>query len=150
MIESLLKDTVSQRIKVYQSASNTGTITSDAVDTAGCEGVLFVVTLGTVSTGGLATCKLQQSSDDASADAYADIEGSELVSTGDAASTLKMLIEIKNPQERYLKLLLTRSVANVVVDSIDAIKFGFKKLPITADATVDGSLYLVGPKEGTA
>lgn len=149
MIESIVKEVVFDRIKVYQAAGTTDTITSDAVDAAGCEGVCFVVTLGTVTTTGTATCKLQQSSDN-DADGYSDIEGSSKAGSGDAASTKQIIIEIKNPQKRYLKLLIARATANVVVDSITALKFGNKVLPITDDASVDGTLLVVAPAEGTA
>lgn len=149
MIESLVKEVVFDRIKVNQVAGTSDTITSDAVDTAGCEGVCFLVTLGAITSTGTATCKLQQSSDN-DADGYSDIEGSSKANSGDSATTKQIVIEIKNPQKRYLKLLVTRAVANVVVDSITALKFGNKKLPITDDASVDGTLLLVGPAEGTA
>ena len=149
MIESLVKEVVFDRIKVYQAAGTADAITSDAVDTSGCEGVCFVVTLGTITATGTATCKLQQSSDN-DADAYSDIAGSSKANSGDAATTKQLVIEIKNPQKRYLKLVLTRAVANVVVDSITALKFGYKKLPITDDASVDGTLLLIGPAEGAA
>lgn len=150
MIESLVKEVVFDRIKVNQVADTTDVITSDAVDAAGCEGVCFVVTLGAITATGTATCKLQQSSDDAVSDAYSDIEGSSKANSGDAATTKQIIIEIKNPQKRYLKLLITRATANVAVDSITALKFGNKVLPITDDASVDGTLLLVAPAEGTA
>ena len=149
-IRSLLNGVVFSKVIPYTSANNTGTTTSTAVDCAGAEGVLFIVDLGTVSTGGLATCKLQQSSDDASTDAYSDIEGSELVNIGDASTIKQMLIEVINPQKRYIKLLITRSVGNVVIDGAIAATFGHKAEAVTQGATVDGSLQLVAPAEGTA
>lgn len=150
MIKSLLKNAVLDRIKVYQAAGTSDVITSDAVDMERFEGALFIVTLGTLTSTGTVTLKLQQSSDDGSSDAYSDVEGSSLVNSGDAASTKQMLIEIINPQKRYLKLLATRATANCVIDSITAVKFGGSIAPITADASVDGSLQLCGPAEGTA
>ena len=150
MIKSILKEAAFDRIKVSQAAGTTDVITSDAVDMAGYEGCLFVVTLGTLTSTGTVTCKLQQSSDNAVADGYSDIEGSSKANSGDTATTKQILIEIINPQKRYLKLLATRATANCGIDSITAIKFGAKKLPITDDASVDGTLQLVGPAEGTA
>ena len=149
-IRSLLNGAVFKKIIAYTSASNTGTTTSTVVDCAGAEGALFLIDLGTVSTGGLATCKVQQSSDDGDADAYSDVEGSELVNIGDASTIKQMLLEVINPQKRYLKLLITRGVANVVIDGVIAITFGYKAEVTTQGATVDGSLQLVAPAEGTA
>ena len=149
-IRSLLNGAFFQKVIPYTSASNTGTTTSTAVDCAGAEGVLFIVDLGTVTGNGLATCKLQQSSDDAAADAYSDIEGSELASIATTGTLRQLLIEVINPQKRYLKLLVTRSVDNVVIDGAIAVKFGLKSEAVTQGATVDGSLQLVAPAEGVA
>lgn len=150
MLQSLINETEIANISAYAAASNTGTTTSSAIDMAGYESATVLVKLGIVSTGGLATCKLQQSSDDAVADGYSDIEGSELVSIGDA-STLKFLaLEIINPQKRYIKCLVSRSVANVVIDGIFVIKYGAKGQAVTQGSTVDGSVQIVAPAEGTA
>jgi len=149
MIKSLLSNAVVDRIKVSQAAG-TGAVTSDPVDMAGYEGALFLVELGAIVSGGTNTCKVQQSSDDGSADAYGDLEGTSLVNSGDEAAEKVQAIEVINPGKRYLKLIATRAAQNVEIDSILVIKFGSRKLPVTQPANVDGSEQHVGPAEGTA
>jgi len=147
MIKSLLKDAQFDRIKVSQAAGQ-ATITSDAVDMSGYEGALFKITLGTIAAGGLCTCKLQQCA--TSGGSYADLEGTSIVNTGDDAAEKIMLLELINPSKRYIKLVAVTSVANVGIDSIDVIKFGAKKVPVTQSGDVDVSEQHIGPDEGTA
>ena len=149
MIKSIQENCEVIRILESEAAGNTDTLTSDAVNMSGFESALFIFTLGAVTAGGLANCYLQQSSDDASADAYADLEGSAVSSTGNTATKKIITIEIINPQERYLKALIDRTIADVVVESINVIKFGAKAMPITQDSTVDATNQVVAPDEGT-
>jgi predicted transcriptional regulator len=149
-LEQLLKDAVVDRIKVYQAAGTSDVITSDAVDMSCFEGALFLCVLGTLTSTGTVTCKLQQSSDDAASDAYSDIEGTSVVNTGDTATTKILAIDIKNPGKRYLKLLATRATANCAIDAMIVIKYGPKLAPVTQSADVDASEAHVCPAEGTA
>ena len=150
MIRSFVEEVEVQTLAAYASAASSGTTTSSAIDMEGYESVCVDVKLGIVSTGGLATVKFQQSSDDAVADAYSDLEASQVVSAGDASTLTHMLFEIKNPQKRYLKCLVTRSVGNVVIDSITAFKFGCKAVPVAQGASVESVNTLINPAEGTA
>lgn len=150
MIKSLLNEAEVRRIKQSQAAGFGDIITSDAVDMLGYESALFVVTLGAVTSTGTATAKIQQSSDNASSDAYADLEDSGLASVGDASTEKKLLIEVLNPKERYLKCLVARATANVEIDSIDVWLFGPKADPVVQGSTVDGTNQVVNPDEGTA
>ena len=149
-IRSLLNGVMFEKVLAYTSASDTGDTDTTSVDCAGAEGVLFLVDLGTVSTGGLATCKVQQSSDDGSSDAFSDVEGSSLVNIGDASTIKQLLIEVINPQKRYQRLRITRSVGDVVIDGVIAMTFGHKAEAVDQGTTVDGSIQLVAPAEGTA
>jgi len=148
-MKSMLKEAVIDRIKTIAAAA-TGVVTSDAVDMAGFNACLFIVTLGTLTSAGTVTCKLQQSSDDGSADTYADIEGSSVANSGNTATLKQILVSIIDPRERYLKLVATRAVQNCGIDSIQAIKYNAKVVPITDDASVDASVEVIGPDEGTA
>lgn len=150
MERSLLKNAEFGRIKVAQVAGTSDVITSDAVDMQGFEHALFIVTLGAVTSTGTIALKLQQSEDNASADDYSDLEGSALSNVGDASSNKVLIIEALNTQKRWLKLVAARATAAIAVDSIQVIKFGSKKSPVDQPASVDGSLQLVGPVEGTA
>jgi len=149
MEQSILKNGEMQRILESEAAGTSDTLTSDAVDMKGFNSAYFIFTLGAITSTGTANCYLQQSSDDADADAYADLEGSAKISSGDTATQKIIIIEIINPGERYVKALIDRATANVEVDSISVIKFGPKGMPTVQSSTVDGVNQLATPDEGT-
>ena len=151
MIQSILKSAEVRNISVYTAAGTGDVITSSAIDMLGYESAIVLVKLGAVTAGGVVTLKMQQSDDDAAADAYSDIAGSALANVGNASTLKIMAVEILNPKKRYLKCLATRSGGqNVVIESITVLLFGAKVEPVALGATVDGSLQLVNPEEGTA
>lgn len=149
-IRSLINGVKFDKVLNYTSAANTGETTTTAVDCAGAEGVAFIVDLGAITSTGTATCKLQQSSDNGVADGWSDIAGSSLVNTGDSATNKQLLLEVINPQKRYVRVSITRATANVVIDGVIGCAFGLKAEAATQGSTVDGSKQLVAPIEGTA
>jgi len=147
MIKSLLKNCKFERLKASQSAGTT-VVTSDVLDMAGFESVLIKVILGTVTEGGSCTVKVQGC--DTSGGTYVDLEGTSIQNTGSSDSDNYMLVEIINSKYRYLKVVATRADANVEIDSIDAIQFGAKALPVSQGSDVDVSEQHATPDEGTA
>jgi hypothetical protein len=131
-------------------AAGTTLVTGDAVDMAGYEGCFFMIPIGAIVSGAVTSAKLQQSSDNASADAYADIAGSAVTIADDDDGGMA-IIHIYRPRERYLKALVSRATQNAVVDGIIALRYGARKLPATDDATtVIEHIKLTSPAEGTA
>lgn len=85
-----------------------------AIDTKGFRFCRINVVSGTITGGTLWTATVQQSSDDGSSDAYANIESSPTAKTqvtfADAAdSTVKSVVIDCNACERYLKLTVTNT-----------------------------------------
>lgn len=131
-------------------AAGTSAQTSSAVDMSGAEGCLFQVAFGTITTGSVVSIKLQQSDDDGSADDYTDIAGS-AVAVADTLSNKVACIFIQRPLKKYLKLVITRTTQNAVIDGVIAIKTNLKKVPATQGSTIVAtSKTLVTPSEGTA
>ena len=146
---SILKNADIDRVKV-NAAAGTGNVESDSVDMANYEGVIFLAVLGTITATGVPSIKAQQSSDDGSSDAFADLLGT--LVTGDDADGDKILaLEIYKPRERYVKCIVGRATANVEVDGIFAVKFGPRKAPVAlnADVVAESETH-VSPAEGTA
>lgn len=132
-------------IKVLAGASSAGTtLTSDAVDTEGYEGCMFFGSIATANAGNYA--KVQQSSDDGSADAYADLEGTKLA-TGDDADSF--LIDVYKPRERYLKCLIVRGGVNTATGDVYALLYNPRKAPVSHGSTIDAETH-ASPAEGTA
>lgn len=132
-------------ILIEAAAGSAGTeLLSDAVDTQGFDGCMFVGSIATANAGNYA--KVQQSSDDGSTDTYADLTGTKLV-TGDNGDSF--LIDIYRPRERYLKLSIIRAGANTATGDVYAILYHAKDMPTSHGSTIDSEVH-VSPAEGTA
>lgn len=145
---NITKDLKFMRVSNAAAAATTA-ITSSAIDTKGFETVTIAVAMGAITSGAVTSVKAQQSSDDGSADAYSDLEGTSQSIADDADNNI-VLLEIDNPRKRYLKAVITRGTQNAVVDGIFAILGKPKIAPVTQDATVESTEYHHAPAEGTA
>lgn len=140
---------LSEKVKIVKikdhSTADTSAVTSDAVDTQGYDGVLFVTSFGTAAAGN--TVKVQQSSDDAAADAYADLTGTSVTS---GTSDEDVFVDVQRPKERYLKFVAARGTSSTL-ESMYAILYNPRSLPVdnTTSGTITGETHL-SPAEGTA
>lgn len=140
---------LSEKVKIVKikdhSTADTTAVTSDAVDTQGYDGVLFVTSFGTAASGN--TVKVQQSSDDAAADSYADLTGTSVTS---GTSDEDVFVDVQRPKERYLKLVAARGTSSTL-ESMYAILYNPRSLPVdnTTTGTITGETHL-SPAEGTA
>ena len=137
------------RVEAAAVAAQTA-LTTDAVDTKGFEGCMFIALLGSIAAGGVATLKAQQSSDDDS-DTYADLLGTAIanVAAGEGDDNL-LVLDIHQPRERYLKAVLTRATGDIACGGIIALLYGPDKEPTTHDDTVEAIELHHAPAEGTA
>ena len=128
------------------TAAGTSAINSGIVDMAGFDGVVFLTSTGTILATGTATIKAQQGQVSNLSDA-ADLAGTSqaFVDTDDNKS---VAIDIKRPNERYLRCVIERAVANSDWGPIWAIQYRTRKLPVTQG--LDKKETFVSPAEGTA
>lgn len=146
----LSKCTKLTRLNVNAAAASTDITPTYDVDMQNFEGCMFVVEMGTITSGAVTSIKIQQSSDDGDTDAYSDLEGTS-VTVADDDDDLIFWIDIYKPQKRYLRLIVDRGTQNAEVDSILAIQYGPRVQPTTHDATtVGGGECHISPDEGTA
>lgn len=137
------------RTKVIESSPYTTAGTSDvtgvAIDMAGYEGVMFIANFGTAAADN--TILLHQSSDDASADAYTEVLGTQV---GVGASDEIVVLDVYRPRERYVKCIAERGTSSTL-EGVIAIQYGPRSLPV--DNTVAGTIHAeqhASPAEGTA
>jgi hypothetical protein len=134
-------------------AAGTSDVTSSAVFMGGPDrfnAAVFMVAFGTITSGAVTSVKLQQSSDDAAADAYADLEET-AYTVADTDDNKTVLIELVRPMEGYIKVIVDRGTQNAVVDGIWCIQHGGNSSPVTQDATTILTPEIhVSPSEGTA
>lgn len=132
----------------FQAAAGTSDLTSGAVDMQGFESARFLYCLGTITSGAVTSIKAQQC--DTTGGSYADLLGTS-VTVADTDDNKVVSLEIVQPLERFLKVVIDRGTQNAVVESLVVILSGSKELPIADDSTtVVGSEVHVSPIEGTA
>ena len=132
-------------------AANNGTGLDMQLD-GGYDGVMFVLAVGTLSSSNTTIMKAQSSSDDASADSYADLEGTATDTTIQSTdSDFLVILDVLNPPERYIRPVVTTAAGNGVIDGVIAIQYRGNTKPSIHDAdTVSTSLAVIDPVEGSA
>lgn len=135
------------KVKDHQGAG-TSDVNSDSVDMqedGGWDGVLFMSSYGTAAANN--NLKAQQSSDDGVGDTFADLAGTKL---GNGASDEDQWIDIKRPQERYVRCVGLRGTSSTL-ESIWALRYRGRDLPATnvVTGTIFGEQH-TAPAEGTA
>lgn len=138
---------IQQAATVTAGAAGQTAITSDVVDTANCDGVLFIVSFGAITAGAVTSIKVQQC--DTSGGSYADLEGTSQTVADDADNTT-FYVDVFRPREQFLKLVVSRATQNATVGSILAIKYNTSNRPTTQGAGVTGGETFNWPAEGTA
>lgn len=133
--------------KVADAAANgTSAVTSAAVDMLGYESVIFVTSYGTAAANN--KIKLQDSSDNAVADDFSDIAGSEVDLSG--ASDEDQWVDCVKAKKRYVKCVATRGTSSTMGD-IWAIQYNARSKPISNQ--VSGTIYgkiITEADDGTA
>jgi hypothetical protein len=125
-------------------------VNSSSVDMRSFGAVSFILSMGSITSTGVQSAKLQQSSDDDTADAWADIEGSSITIADDDDNQC-VFLDLVSPRERYVRCVVSRGTANSVVDGVIALQYLAKQETTTHDSTtVVGSEVALSPAEGTA
>lgn len=152
MIKSLTKEVVTKRIKPdgsgYTVAAGTSAVNSDIVDTAGYEGVRFILAMGAIVSGAATSSKVQQNTAD-SGTGMADLEGSS-ITIADTDDNKMVIHEVYKPKERYLRLAISRGTQNATIDGLIVELFNPRTEPVTQDTTVATAEVSQSPAEGTA
>lgn len=141
---SLLKNLEVFRV-LAPTVAGTTTIVTSSVDCAGLQTVLFIVGVGTITSGGSFVPTFEGSDDDVS---FSPLAASG-VNVLDGADDKLLLIEIVKPRQRYIRLSLDRNTANVVFDLGIAIGgVWHRNLPVTqptASVTSYGNVSQISP-----
>jgi len=128
------------------AAGTSDLATLNSVDMQNYESVMFVIQFGAIVAGAATSVKTQQSADDSS---FADLEGTSQTVL-DTDDNKAFVIDIVKPLDRYVRPVVLRATQNSTIESITAVLYGARKMPITNDATIGGSETHVSPDEGTA
>jgi len=144
--------TLTHRIKTIRVSNavavGTTTIASDVVDTAGYDGVRFIVAFGAI-TDGTPNVQGQQGLQSDGSD-MADLANTD-VAMADTDDNKLGILEINHPRERYVRARVVRGgVTGCVIDGIVAELFNGRAQAVAKDATVGAQEIHDAPAEGTA
>lgn len=127
-------------------AAGTSAITSSAVDTAGYDGVLFIVPVGAIVSGAVTSLKVQQC--DTSGGSYADLTGTNQT-IADTDDDKLFYVDVFQPKEQFLKLVVSRATQNATIGGIIALRYNAGSRPASQGSNVSGENFN-WPAEGTA
>jgi hypothetical protein len=143
---NLSKNCVIAEVCAPVSASSSIDSNSDILDMAGYDGVVFIVPITDSAATGVATLNVQ-GNDSNSDSGMATLTGASATVTcvaNDDVNGQLLIVDVYNPQDRYVQGNVTSSVANIAFGNMIAIKYNGKKFPITDDATVSDVTLVVG------
>ena len=147
------KGYISDRTKIVIASTTTlgaaaaTAITSSAVDTAGFDGCLFIVPLGTIVSGAATSIKVTQC--DTTGGSYADLLGSNQT-IADTDDDKLVYVDIVRPQEQFLKLVVSRATQNATIGGIIAVLYGRRSLTTASHGSNVSGEQFNFPAEGTA
>lgn len=149
---NLSKNVVTKRIMPDGSgwtvAAGQSNVASDIVDTAGYDGIRFILAMGAITSGAATSANVQQNTAN-SASGMADLAGSS-VTIADTNDNKLIVIEVIKPQERYLRLETLRATQDSAIDGLIVELFNPRTMPVTQDSTVATLEVHASPAEGTA
>jgi len=132
------------------TAAGTTDVNSSAIDMQGYDSVTFIVGFGTITASAVTSIKVQQAETDGSPETFADLEGT-AISVADDDDNQIVAVEVVQPRERFLRVVVDRGTQNAVIDFGIALQNKANAEPVTHDSsTVVGSELHVAPAEGTA
>jgi len=122
--------------------------TSSIIDMSGYEGCLFIAELGTIIENGTVDVFVEQNTANATSGmARLATTTAHTVTAANAALTSScILVDVTQPQERYLQCNITPATQNAVILGITAIRYNGKVVPATG-STALASTLLVGAAE---
>jgi len=128
------------------SASSSIDTNTSRIDTAGCDGIMFITTITDSAATGIATLTAQSSTADSDS-AMAAITGASATATSatnDDLNDTLLIVDVFKPDERYVQGTLSSSTANIAYGQTIAIKYNVRSKPVTQGATVQASTAVIG------
>lgn len=134
------------RILGYYAAGTTAR-TSDIIDMSGFDGVMFIADFGTlIEAGTLNVEVLENTANQTSGMAAVTGTSAYTVTAADAAKAKNcIVVDVFQPNERYLEVTVTPATQNAVITGVTAIRYNGKVKPKTLNALK--TTFLQSPSE---
>ena len=139
-MNNLVSEAKITRVENAAAAAQTD-VTSDSVDMQGFGSCCFIIAAGAIADTGTFDAHAEGSSDDSNWDEL-DASITQMVTADDNKLAV---LEIVNPQHRYLRVVIERGTADSSVDSVIAIQTAADREPVTQSATVDSATVVHAP-----
>ena len=143
----LFKDAKVERVMNGVAAGQAANVSTE-VDMQGYDSVLFVGCFGAITATGTVTMKARQDTATGMGSA-ADLLGTDVALDSDDDNRM-LLLNLYRPRERFIDVVVTTATANGVIDSVVAIKYNARDLPVTQGSDVGAGETHASPAEGTA
>lgn len=140
-LNSILGDCKIIRVMNAQAAGATP-VNSSLVDTQGYDGVCFVGAIGALTATQVTNMKAQHG-DAAGGGDQADITSGATAAMADGDSNKLLVVDVRRPSKRYVRVVVGRATANAVIDGVNAILYRSAKVPITQDTAQVSKSVLV-------
>lgn len=130
------------------AASNTDD-DSSIIDTANCEGVIFLCTITDSAATGVGSLIVEQNTAN-SASGMAALSGGSAVATcavNDDLNGKLLVVSVHKPRERYLRVNRTSATANIAFGELLYVKYGTRVLPVSDSSTIADKEEVVSPAE---
>lgn len=136
MIQSILKNCGIEKAMNNTAAGTGDTLSGDIIDLQGFDSVCFVLTTGDVVNTAVGTLKAYCGDASNLADgAYATTTAA-FTATATSGDDKCFVLDVVRPGKRYVRPDFVRATANIPVESIIAIKYNARNVPVTQGADV--------------
>lgn len=130
-------------------ASGTATRNGSSTNMAGFEWVIYVFKFAVIAASAVTSIKLQQSSDNAAADDFTDIEGTAQTVANDDDNQ-NFIVLLKRPSKQYVRPVVVKDGSNAAAEMVFCFKGGGggpNLASVTDEITLES---FVAAAEGTA
>lgn len=144
-MQNLLPNILIKRIS-NAAAAGTTDINAAVVDMQDYRGALCIAAVGTLTANQVTKLIAEQSkARDGTGDAFAKI--AETTALADTDGNKLLILEVCEPQERYVRFTLDRGTANAVLDSMVVLLYRPRVRPTIKDVTVAVQALAASPNE---
>lgn len=131
------------------AAGSTDITDASVVDMQNWEGARFIFSFGAITGSAVTSVAVAGKASNSPTPGTDDLEGSK-ITVADTYDDTIVIVDVYQPQQRYLRPFVKRATQNAVLNSIICEQYGPRKLPITQDASVSATNLKVSPGIGTA
>lgn len=139
-MRKLIEDVkITNAIAPADGVAGVSDINGAILDMSGFDGVLAIITFGAITSGAVTSIKMQQDTAAAMGGA-SDLAGT-AQTIADDNDEKTFYIDLSNPGERYVRLVVDRATQNAVVASAIYVQYGAKSRATTQGSNVAGESH---------